>query len=165
MKTKYFALFFWALFIHAAISCQQVEQSASMEKNYPMLVSQPELSTFASLMEKAGLISFFQGSGPFTFFAPSNDAFKKMDQVLLARLQKPENKDELIDFINYHVLLGTYRKQNGKSGSYKTVNGKSVQISIENGKATVNGIDIVNEPIEGPNGVGYIIDSVLMPNA
>jgi uncharacterized surface protein with fasciclin (FAS1) repeats len=156
------------LFLCGALSVCSLsysEESPSTEaaKTY-MLLKRPELSTLALLVEKAGLVNFFQGTGPFTVFAPSNTAFEKMDKATLESLQRPENRDSLIDLINYHVVMGEYPSNRLKSRSYKTVNGKDIEVRNENGEITVNGVKVVKADLEGPNGVAYIIDSVLKPS-
>ncbi|MBS0654642.1 MAG: fasciclin domain-containing protein [Verrucomicrobia bacterium] len=138
------------------------EPATEVRAAYPLL-AKPELSTLVMLVQKAGLGDFFKGTGPFTVFAPSNSAFEKMDPAAFEALQKPENRGTLIDLINYHVVMGAYPSNELKSRSYRTVNGKDIEVKNENGKITVNGANVVQTDIKGPNGVGYIIDTVLTP--
>lgn len=130
---------------------------------YPKLVSNPEVSTFASLVKKAGLWDFFQGTGPFTVFVPNNAAFSKMDQKKLEELQKPENSDKLVNLINYHIILGAYPLTNLKTQQYRTVYGDDIDVQVTDTLITVNGAKVLTADIIGPNGVGYIIDRVLVP--
>lgn len=146
---------------YLAVSDENVP--AEMAKNYPSLTAHEEISKFGKLVYEAGLVNFFNAPGPFTLFAPSNSAVDKMNQKYLADLQKPENRDKLIDLVNYHVVMGRYNPSSLKTGPLKTVNGKEIQLKVEDGQITVNGAKVVQPEIVGPNGVAYVIDTVLLP--
>ena len=162
MKKSSLAILCASLAFSPELSCDEAPQPAA-HVSYPALMSHPEVSTFGDLVKKAGLGNFFDGTGPFTVFAPSNDAFSKMNQKYLAELQKPEKRDELAELVNYHVVLGKYPSKNLKTRSLRTVNGKDVSVKVENGEIWVNGAKVVQSDIEGPNGVAFIIDKVLVP--
>ncbi len=134
-----------------------------VNKAYPSLVGQPEISQFGLLVKEAGLTEFFQAPGPFTLFAPSNEALAKMDQKKLKEMQTKEHSDELIDFINYHVVMGKYPSSTIKTKAYRTVNGQNIEVVVDGEKITVNGAKVIKSDISGPNGVAYIIDQVLIP--
>ncbi len=153
-----------ALSLSSPIMCAEPPPSSVPEHiAYPNLVGRTELSTFRDLVIKAGLWNFFQAPGPYTLFAPDNSAFAKMDQNKLADLQKPENRDTLAEFVNYHVIMGKYMSKHLKDKAYRTVNGKDVTVHIQNGHITVNNANVMQSDIEGPNGVAYIIDRPLIP--
>ncbi len=133
------------------------------DKGYPSLVAQPEISQFGLLVKEAGLAEFFQAPGPFTLFAPSNEAIAKMDQNKLKEMRTPAHSDELIDFINYHVVMGKYPSSTIKTRAYRTVNGKNIDVVVDGETIKVNGAKVIKSDISGPNGVAYIIDQVLMP--
>lgn len=144
--------------------CDEPPPSSTPEHiPYPNLVGRPELTIFRDLVIKAGLWDFFQAPGPYTLFAPNNSAFEKMDQTKFTELQKPEHRGELIDFVNYHVIIGKYGSKNLKNQAYRTVNGKNVIVHIQDGHITVNGANVIVKDLEGPNGIGYIIDQPLIP--
>ncbi len=162
MGLKIVTLLCAALTLTTAVSCQEAPEIEAV-KARPGIMTQPDLSTFDSLIKTAELVNFFNGSGPFTVFAPSNEAFDKMDQTVLKDLLKPENRDELVNLINNHVILGGYTSIALKSKSYRTVYGKEVDVKANGGLITVDGAHVIKSDILGPNGVGYIIDQVLMP--
>lgn len=123
----------------------------------------PELSTFVMLVNKAQLKDLFNGTGPFTVFAPTDEAFKKIDKKKMDELLKPENRDELSSIIIYHVIHGKYMAKNLKTRKAPTINGKSLQISVEDGTIKVNKARVVKTDLIGPNGVIHEIDTVLIP--
>lgn len=123
----------------------------------------PELSTFVMLVNKAEIKDIFNGTGPFTVFAPTDEAFKKLGQKKIDELSKPENRDQLADLLMYHILPGKYLSKSLKSRTAPSIKGKSVDIVVENGEARVNNAKILKMDIEGPNGVIHEIDTVLTP--
>ena len=131
-------------------------------ENYRMM-QDPELSTFASLITAANLTKFFDGTGPFTAFAPSNTAFQKLDPKMLQELKTPEKLDQLIDLINYHVVLGKYLAKSIKPGQMRTVNGKDIRIRVEGDEIWVNDAKVIKPNLVGPNGVIHVINEVLIP--
>lgn len=149
------------------VSCQSESFTPptpiSTDPNAPPILREPELTTFASLVTTAELLDFFQGTGPFTSFAPSNSAFIKFNKRTLEELKKPENRDQLIDLINYHVVMGKYLSKNIKPGKKTTVNGKEITIRTEDGILWINNARVTKADLIGPNGVTYVIDTVLVP--
>lgn len=120
--------------------------------------------TLAAALTAAGLVDTLKGPGPFTVFAPSDEAFAKLPKETLAMLLKPENKEKLAAILTYHVVPGrVYADQVGKLGSATTVQGQKVEFTAKGGKAMVNGANIVGTDIETSNGVIHVIDSVIMP--
>lgn len=126
-----------------------------------LIMTHPELSTFASLIRAADLMDFFYGTGPFTSFIPSNDAFEKYGMDKVETLKDPANKDELVDFINYHIILGKYLSSNMKVGKVRTLNGKDITIRSKNGHIYVNDAMVITPDLSGPNGTTFIINHVL----
>ncbi len=129
---------------------------------YPVMTA-PELSTFHSLVETANLVQFFEGTGPFTAFTPNNQAFEKLNPKTLEALRDPKNRDQLIDLINYHIILGKFLASNLKAGKVRTIEGKDITIRKDGDKIWVNNAQIVKTDMVGPNGVAHIIDTVLIP--
>lgn len=123
----------------------------------------PELSTFVMLVNKAQLKDLFNGTGPFTVFAPTDEAFKKLGKEKLDRLTKPENRDELSTILIYHVVPGKYLSKSLKTRQSISVGGKPLQINVEGGEIKVNNAKVVKMDLVGPNGVIHEIDTVLMP--
>ncbi len=122
--------------------------------------------TLVAAVKAGGLVDTLKGEGPFTVFAPTDAAFKKIPKATLAALLKPENKDKLVAILTYHVIPGKVMAADVvrlKSGTkVKTVNGKSVTITNKHG-VKVDSAKVVKTDIVCSNGVIHVIDAVLMP--
>ncbi|MBX2799952.1 MAG: fasciclin domain-containing protein [Myxococcales bacterium] len=149
-----------------AVVMPTVEEPPPPEPD-PTLVSvaagNPDFSTLVSAIEAAGLVDTLSGEGPFTVFAPTNDAFAKVDPDALADLLKPENKDQLVAVLTYHVLPGKVMAADVSSGKVATAQGDTVKIKAKKGTVRVNKATVTATDIEAPNGVIHVIDTVLMP--
>jgi uncharacterized surface protein with fasciclin (FAS1) repeats len=119
--------------------------------------------TLVAAVKAAGLVETLQGKGPFTVFAPTDDAFAKLPKDTLDDLLKPENKEKLAGILTYHVIAGKVMAADVKTMSAKTVNGKELNIKVEDGKVTVNDANVVKTDIAASNGVIHVIDTVLLP--
>lgn len=120
--------------------------------------------TFGKAIERAGLSDTLRGAGPFTIFAPTDAAFDKLPAGRLDNLLKPENKDELVSLLNYHVING--RKsvaEIGKWDAAKMVNGQSAPIKMTDGKVSIDGARVTSADIGSKNGVIHGIDKVNVP--
>jgi uncharacterized surface protein with fasciclin (FAS1) repeats len=126
-------------------------------------IDDPDLKTFVEAGKAAGLQDIFQGTGPFTFFIPSNAAFEKFGRYKLQELMKPQNNDRLVTLLIYHVVPGKYLAQTLKTMELPTISGRSLNISVENGEIRVNGAKVIRSDMVGPNGVVHEIDAVLVP--
>lgn len=121
------------------------------------------LSTLVTAVKAAGLVETLQGEGPFTVFAPTNDAFAALPKGTFDNLLKPENKDKLASILTYHVVAGKVMSSDLKDGmTAETVNGATITISLKDG-AKVNQANVVNADVEASNGVVHVIDAVIMP--
>lgn len=128
------------------------------------IFTDPNLKTFGDALKTAELTDLFQGTGPFTSFVPTNEAFKKLGDKKLQALFKKENRDELTSLLIYHIAQGKYLAENLKTMSLKTINGKNLNIVVEqNGDITVNNAKVIKRNLIGPNGVTHVIDTVLIP--
>jgi len=115
-------------------------------------------------LKAAGLVDTLKGKGPFTVFAPTDDAFAKLPAGTVDDLLKPENKQKLIAILTYHVVPGKVTAaQAMKLTSAKTVNGESLNISTEGGTVKINDATVTKADIMCSNGVIHVIDTVLMP--
>ncbi len=124
------------------------------------------VTTLVAAVKAAGLVATLQGPGPFTVFAPTNDAFAKLPAGTVDTLLKPENKSKLTDILTYHVVPGRYTSADLKDGMVlTTVEGKKITIGKSaDGMITVNGTAMVETPdVISSNGVTFVINSVLMP--
>jgi uncharacterized surface protein with fasciclin (FAS1) repeats len=129
-------------------------------------VANGQFKTLAAALNAAGLVNTLKGPGPFTVFAPTDDAFAKLPPGTLDDLLKPENKGKLTAILTYHVVPGAVtsrRVTNLKEA--KTVNGSMLQVSTRDGKVMINNADVVKPDIETSNGVIHVIDAVLLPPA
>jgi len=124
-----------------------------------------DFSTLVAAVKAAGLAETLSGEGPFTVFAPTNEAFAKLPEGTLEELLKPENKEKLAAILTYHVLGAKVMAADVKSGNVKTVNGKEVKVKAYDGKVTVDGAKVVKTDIVGTNGVIHVIDTVILPDA
>lgn len=122
------------------------------------------LSTLLAAVKAAGLAETLSGKGPFTVFAPTNEAFAKLPHGVVASLLEPRNRDALIRVLTYHVVAGSADSAAALSqGEFKTVAGPSVQISLSGGQLRVNDARVVLNDIGASNGVVHVIDTVLLP--
>ena len=129
-------------------------------------VAAGSFSTLAAALGAADLVATLKSKGPFTVFAPTDEAFAKLPEGTVADLLKPENKAKLAAILTYHVLAGevmasTVVTMDGKSAA--TVNGASVKIGVKNGAVTVDDAKVLTTDIKTSNGVIHIIDSVMIP--
>jgi uncharacterized surface protein with fasciclin (FAS1) repeats len=123
-----------------------------------------KFKTLCAAVEAAGLASTLQGEGPFTVFAPTDDAFAKLPAGTVEGLLKPENKAKLTALLTYHVVPGrVFASKVVASKSLKTVQGQEIAISVKDGKAMADKATIIKTDIDASNGVIHVIDAVLMP--
>jgi len=121
-------------------------------------------STLVAAVKAAGLVDTLKGKGPFTVFAPSNEAFAKLPPGTVANLLKPENKDQLAAILAYHVVPAKVMASDVvKLTDAKTVNGKSVAIKVSEGHVMIDGAKVLVTDIETSNGVIHVIDTVILP--
>ncbi len=121
----------------------------------------PDFSTLVTAVKAAGLVDTLKGDGPFTVFAPTNEAFKKIPARKLEALLK--NKAALTAILTYHVVAGKVMSSDLKNGEkVKTVEGSSILIKTKPG-VTINHAHVIKADIEASNGVIHVIDSVILP--
>lgn len=120
--------------------------------------------TLLAAASAAGLADTLGTSGPFTVFAPTDDAFNKLPEGTVANLLKPENKQQLIDILKYHVVSGrVYDMDAVKAKQATTLLGRSIQVGVSEKGISINDANVVAKNIEASNGVIHVIDSVLLP--
>ena len=121
-------------------------------------------TTLVAAVKAAGLAGTLSGEGPFTVFAPTNEAFAKLPSGTVESLLKPENKDKLVKILTYHVVPGTVMaKDVVKLTSATTVEGSDVSIKVVDGAVMVDNAKVVKTDIASSNGVIHVIDTVMMP--
>jgi uncharacterized surface protein with fasciclin (FAS1) repeats len=127
-------------------------------------VSAESFKTLVVALKAADLVDTLKGEGPFTVFAPTDDAFAKLPAGTVEELLKPENKAKLQSVLTYHVVSGKYMAKDVVTMKMaKTVNGQSFMISMDAGNVMVDNAKVVKTDIECSNGVIHIVDTVLMP--
>ena len=128
-------------------------------------VNSKDHTTVVAAVKAAGLVETLKGDGPFTVFAPTNEAFAKLPSGTVETLLKPENKTKLTGVLTYHVVPGAYRAADLKDGmTLKTVNGQMLTFSMKDGKWWINNSAMVTiGDVISSNGVTHVIDTVLMP--
>ncbi len=127
-------------------------------------VAAGSFQTLAAALEAGGLIETLKGPGPFTVFAPTDEAFAKLPEGTVADLLKPENKATLVKILTYHVVPGRVPAAAVVNlSSAKTVEGSEVRINASQGRVRVNDSNVVKTDIRASNGLIHVIDAVLLP--
>jgi uncharacterized surface protein with fasciclin (FAS1) repeats len=128
-------------------------------------VGDPNFSTLVLAVTEADLVSTLSGPGPFTVFAPTNDAFEGLPYGTVDKLLDPFNQDLLVELLTYHVVSGDVRASDVVSlRSASTVQGEDLRIRVSNG-VRVNNANVTATDIVADNGVIHVVDSVLLPKA
>ena len=121
-------------------------------------------TTLVAAVKAAGLVETLSGAGPFTVFAPTNEAFAKLPTGAVDNLLKPEMKKDLTGVLTYHVVAGALKAADLKDGQkLKTVQGQELTVSVKGGKVMINGANVTIADAVSSNGVTHVIDAVLMP--
>ncbi len=129
-------------------------------------VAAGQFKTLAAALTAAGLVPTLKGAGPFTVFAPTDEAFAKLPKGTVEDLLKPENKAKLIAILTYHVVAGKVMAADVvKMASAKTVQGGSAKVSMMGGGVMIDAAHVTKTDIAASNGVIHVIDTVLMPKA
>jgi len=122
-----------------------------------------DFSTLVAAVKAAGLVETLKGDGPFTVFAPTNEAFADLPEGTVESLLKPENKEKLASILKYHVVPGKVMAKDVTAGEVATANGKKATIAVTDGKVMIDGATVTKTDIACANGVIHIIDAVIMP--
>jgi uncharacterized surface protein with fasciclin (FAS1) repeats len=144
----------------ANIGGTEMMPSRSIVEN---ITANVELTTMASVIRHAGIVESLNATGPYTVFAPSDEAFKSLPEGALEGLMKPENKERLTTLLNNHVVPGKVTAVQLQDGSsLKTVGGQELRIIKESNRTTVNGAEVTEGDAMSQNGVIHIINKVMM---
>ena len=149
-------------------SSDSMQTGAAKQNIVQLAASNPELSTLVSAVKAAGLVKTLEGHGPFTVFAPTNEAFAALPAGTLSSLLEPQNKAQLASILTYHVVPGSYTSSNLPTGMVKTVNGADVTVSENGGQVQItdgkgNTVHVTTADIKASNGVVHVISGVLLP--
>lgn len=153
------------LALSLALGSSAIAQSMPDKDIVQTAVSAGTFKTLVAAVQGAGLVDVLKGEGPFTVFAPTDEAFGKLPAGTVENLLKPENKQKLVAILTYHVVAGrvTAGEVVGLS-SAKTVNGQNVKIRAKDGAVMVDNARVTATDIMASNGVIHVIDSVIVPN-
>ena len=152
-----------AILAFAPFTTEQ-ETEKNIETDIVSLAVQTDiLSTLVAAVQAAGLVDVLQSDGPFTVFAPTNEAFAALPEGTVESLLLEENRDLLISILTYHVVPGKVMSTDLSDGlTATTVQGSDVTIGVGS-SVTVNGANVVMADVEASNGVVHIIDAVILP--
>ncbi len=159
---------------------EEVAEVATPEASDPNIVEvavgNDNFSTLVTAVKAAGLVETLSGEGPFTVFAPTNDAFNKLPEGTVASLLEPDNKATLTGILTYHVVSGKYEaaavidaiKKNNGSFTVTTVQGGNITLSLSNGNVMLKDANggmstVIMADVAASNGVIHAIDTVVMP--
>ena len=141
----------------------EMEAAANAKNIVELAVGSESLSTLVAAVQAGGLVETLSGEGPFTVFAPTNDAFAALPDGVLDMLLKPENKDKLAAILTYHVVGGKVMSTDLQDGqTAATVQGDEIKVDLSDG-AKINDATVVTADVEATNGVVHIIDKVILP--
>lgn len=162
LKKVFISLFAILLFVVPFCCMTQAENKDIVE----LAQENKDLSTLVTALKSAGLVDTLKGEGPYTVFAPTNEAFKKIPADVLDKLLKPESKNQLVDILTYHVAKGKIPssealKLDGKE--LTMLNGKKAKIEVKDGNLFIDGAKVIQKDIPAKNGVIHVIDTVMMP--
>ena len=142
-----------------------VQDDQSQKNVVQVAVGSKDHTTLVTAIKAAELVDVLSNAGPFTVFAPTNDAFNKLPAGTVDGLLKPEKKEALADILQYHVFVGVLKLDNLSDGQvFNMVNSGNVTIGVKDGKYTVNGANII-ATVPSSNGIIYVVDQVLLPPA
>ncbi len=147
---------------------EQMATDQAMQDSQPDIVAlasnTASLSTLVKALQAADLAGTLQQAGPFTVFAPTDEAFAALPAGTLDDLMKPENKQQLIEILTYHVAEGNVKAADLSDGMMvKTVNGNELKVMISGDKVMVNEASVTMPNVEASNGVVHVIDKVMLP--
>lgn len=167
MKTLKITLLAFAavtIFAMAPMSDTQTELDHNHHNIVEIASDTEQLSTLVAAVQAAGLVETLSGEGPFTVFAPTNAAFDALPDGTVESLLEPENRDQLIKILTYHVVSGEVMSGDLSDGMQaETVQGSTITVDISSYGVKINDASVETADVEASNGVVHIIDSVLMP--
>ena len=145
---------------------ENVQDNDSQKDVVKVAVSSPDHTTLVAALKQAGLVTSLSNAGPFTVFAPTNDAFNKLPAGTVDGLMKEEKKEDLQNILQYHVFMSALSPESLTDGqTLGMVNGDNVTVTVKDGKTLLNNSATVVTSIPASNGIIYVIDGVLLPPA
>lgn len=145
---------------------EAVQDDESQKDVVKVAVGSADHTTLVAALKQAELVTALANAGPFTVFAPTNDAFGKVDKATLDALMTDEKKADLQNILQYHVTTSALKTEWLRDGqSLGMVNGDNLQISIKDGKIWLNDVAQIIATVPASNGIVHVIDGVLLPPA
>ena len=156
-----------ALFAFAATQASAGDYKKDKKKDIvDTAVAAGQFETLAAALGAADLVDTLKGDGPFTVFAPTDEAFAKLPEGTVESLLKPENRDQLIAILTYHVVPGSVMAADVvKLDEATTVNGQAVSIQVADNGVQVDNANVIATDIKASNGVIHVIDTVILPKS
>jgi uncharacterized surface protein with fasciclin (FAS1) repeats len=149
-----------------ACHCDAKTTSTSKAKSVVSLAaSSDQFETLVAAIKAADLVSVLESDGPFTVFAPTDEAFAKLPAGTVETLLKPENKDQLIAILKYHVVPGKVLAKDVKTMKAPTAQGQKINIKVESEGVFVNNARVIKTDLMANNGVVHVIDTVILPQS
>ncbi len=162
MKLKFASLAAIAAIVGLAFGSVNVR--AAEKDIVDTAVGAGQFKTLAAALTAAGLVETLKGPGPFTVFAPTDDAFAKLPAGTVETLLKPENKEKLTAILTYHVVPGKVMAADVvKLDEAKTVNGAMVDVKVDGNTVMINNAEVATADVVASNGVIHVIDTVILP--
>jgi uncharacterized surface protein with fasciclin (FAS1) repeats len=154
----------FALILSVLVSAMPATAGSAQKDIVDTAVAAGTFNTLVTALQAVGLVDTLKGKGPFTVFAPTDEAFSKLPVGTVESLLKPENKEKLKAILLYHVVSGDVTAaQVMKLSSAKTVNGQDLKLTVNDGTVMVNDARVVKADVLASNGVIHVIDTVLLP--
>ena len=143
-----------------------VKDDASMKDIVKVAEGSPDHTTLVAALKQANLVDVLANPGPFTVFAPTNEAFNKLPKGTLDDLMKDEKKSDLQNILQYHVTTSSLKEDFFKDGqTIGMVNGDNITVSVKDGKVVLNNSATIVASVQASNGMVHVIDAVLLPPA
>lgn len=142
---------------------ENVKDDVSQKDVVKVALSSPDHTTLVAALKQADLVTSLSNAGPFTVFAPTNEAFNKLPAGTVDDLMKDANKDKLVDVLQYHVFVSALQPDSFQDGqTLNMVDGSDLKVNVVNGNVTLNGKAHIVSAIPASNGMVYVIDEVLL---
>lgn len=162
MKLQKFGIVLFGAMMTILISSQVVR--AQSKDIVDLAAGNKDLKTLVAAVKAGGLVQVLKGDGPFTVFAPTDEAFAALPEGTLESLLKPENKDQLAAILKYHVVAGKVMSSDLSNGQKTaTVQGEKVMVSIKGSTVKIGEAKVVAADVKAKNGVVHVIDKVILP--
>ncbi|WP_109259796.1 fasciclin domain-containing protein [Hyphobacterium indicum] len=145
----------------------KVDHHASMQDDIvETAINAGSFTTLVAAVQAAGLVETLQGEGPFTVFAPTDEAFAALGEDTINTLLQPENRDQLVSILTYHVVPGEYFAGDlaGQSLSVASVQGDTIDIDATGDAVLIDGATVISADVDASNGVIHVINQVIMPD-